>query len=254
MTNSQHRFSDRVDNYVKYRPHYPAALYDFLREKGIVAPHHVIADIGCGTGISAKLFLERKHTVYGIEPNSDMLNAASIYLSDFSGFRSVTAPAEQTGLPAQSVDLVLCAQAFHWFDQQACKKEFQRILKPEGKVLLVWNDRRTPDQGFLRSYEDFLRLCGTDYKEVNHRNVQDKNVFTTFFGHSDFEEARFDNHQDFNFEGLKGRVLSSSYIPGEGHKDHEYMLYCLKKLFIRYQQEGLVRFEYDTRIYYGTLK
>ncbi|MGZ4036290.1 MAG: class I SAM-dependent methyltransferase, partial [Bacteroidia bacterium] len=201
IANSQHRFSDRVDNYVSYRPHYPEMVYEFLAEKRLVFPGGTVADVGCGTGISAELFLKHHHIVHGIEPNAGMLAAAERYLGNYNTFAPSLQSAEQTGLPDHSIDLVVCAQAFHWFDKAASRKEFKRILKPGGQVLLLWNDRRTPDTGFLRSYEDFLQLCGTDYKEVNHRNTQDKSVFDAFFGHADYSEACFDNFQDFNFEG-----------------------------------------------------
>jgi ubiquinone/menaquinone biosynthesis C-methylase UbiE len=252
-TNSLHRFSDRVDNYVKYRPNYPEAVYDFLAEQGIVRPGYIIADIGSGTGISAELFLKHGHVVYGVEPNEDMLNAAKETIGAYTNFKAVKESAEHTNLSDQSIDLISCAQAFHWFDKTECKLEFKRILKPASQVLLMWNDRRTPKDGFLGSYEDFLQMFGTDYKEVNHKNTQDKKIFDEFFGKDNYHEARFDNFQNFNFEGLKGRVLSSSYMPGENHPDYEFMIACLKKIFVRYQQNGTVRFEYDTKLYYGIL-
>lgn len=249
-----HRFADRVDNYVKYRPHYPQEMFDFLLSKHILTENSVIADIGSGTGISTEPFLKLNLEVFAIEPNKEMREAAEKLLSVHKNFHSVNATAENTTIKDHSVDIIVAGQAFHWFDKEKAKQEFKRILKPEGYVVLLWNDRRTDSTEFLRSYEDFLQLCGTDYKEVNHKNIQDKKIFDSFFGENNYAEKWFDNFQEVDFAGLKGRVLSSSYMPNEGHKDYEHMIYCLKKVFARYQQNNTVRLEYDTKIYYGQLQ
>jgi len=245
-----HRFSDRVDNYVKYRPHYPAEVFDFLETESILLKGSVVADIGSGTGISAEPLLKRGYTVYGIEPNKEMREAAENLLGAFKNFKSLGAIAENTALENNSVDMILAGQAFHWFDKEKCKTEFKRILKPGGNVALMWNDRRTDTTDFLKVYEDFLQMFGTDYMDVNHKNTQDKRVFDAFFGRI-YKEKSFYNYQEVDFAGLKGRVLSSSYMPGEGHTDFEFMMYTLKKIFMRYQENGKVRLDYDTRIYYG---
>jgi ubiquinone/menaquinone biosynthesis C-methylase UbiE len=250
---STHRFADRVDNYIKYRPHYPQEMFDFLSAEKIISENSVVADIGSGTGISSEPFLNMGLEVYAVEPNKEMREAAEKLLGHHKKFHSVNASAEKTGLIDRSIDVIIAGQAFHWFDKEACKKEFKRILKPGGYIVLLWNDRRTDSTDFLRSYEDFLQLCGTDYKEVNHKNTQDKKIFDAFFGEGNYTEKWFYNFQDVDFTGLKGRVLSSSYMPNEGHKDHEHMMYCLKKVFARYQQNNTVRLEYDTKIYYGPL-
>ncbi|MBS1635448.1 MAG: methyltransferase domain-containing protein [Bacteroidetes bacterium] len=250
--NSLHRFSDRVDNYVRYRPHYPEAAYAFMETAGLLNPGACVADIGSGTGISAKPLLERGYRVTGIEPNADMRHAAESMLSSFPNFKSLEATAENTSLPDQSIDMILAGQAFHWFDRERSRVEFKRILKPGASVVLMWNDRRTDTSDFLKVYEDFLQMFGTDYKEINHKNTQEKQVFDAFFGGS-YKQTSFYNFQDVDFAGLKGRVLSSSYMPNEGHKDYDFMIYCLKKIFTRYQQNGLVRLDYDTQIYYAPL-
>ena len=250
--NSLHRFSDRVDNYIRYRPHYPGEAYAFLETELLLKPGHVVADIGSGTGISAQPLLQQGYTVIGIEPNTDMRLAAENLLKDFPNFKSVEATAETTQLEDQSVDLILAGQAFHWFDRERCKPEFKRILKPGGQVVLMWNDRRTDSTDFLKVYEDFLQMFGTDYKEINHKNTQDKQIFEAFFG-AGYKQKSFYNYQEVDFAGLKGRVLSSSYMPNEDHADYNHMIYCLKKIFTRYQQNGLVKLDYDTQLYYGTL-
>ncbi|MGZ4098389.1 MAG: class I SAM-dependent methyltransferase, partial [Bacteroidia bacterium] len=152
----EERFNNRVDNYIKYRPHYPAAVYDYLLEENVLFNSSLIADVGCGTGISSDLFLKRGNKVFGIEPNGNMLKAATEYLSVFPSFIPIAANAENTTLPDQSIDVIICAQAFHWFNRQQAKAEFKRILKPQGNVVLMWNDRQTNTTDFLKVYEDFL--------------------------------------------------------------------------------------------------
>ncbi len=248
------RFSDRVDNYVKYRPHYPAEVFDHLERERIFQKGTAVADIGSGTGISAEPLLKRDYTVYGIEPNKDMREAAEKILAQYPGFKSIDGTAENTKLEDDSVDSIIAGQAFHWFDRPKTRTEFKRILKPGGQIALMWNDRQTDTTDFLKVYEDFLQMFGTDYKEVNHKNTQDKKIFDEFFGEGNYTEKTFFNYQDVDFTGLKGRVLSSSYMPNEGHKDFDFMVACLKRIFMRYQEKGLVRLAYDTKIYYGRLK
>jgi SAM-dependent methyltransferase len=246
------RFSDRVENYVKYRPGYPEEVLDRLREAGALTPDAVIADVGSGTGISSWLYLENGFEVFGVEPNDEMRKAAENYLSAYKRFHSVKGTAEQTTLKDHSVDMILAGQAFHWFDAEKTKAEFKRILKPGGKVVLVWNDRRTDSTDFLRAYEDLLKMFGTDYAKVNHKNIDEK-VFDAFWGEGKWNSFAVDNFQDFTFEGLKGRLFSSSYVPPEDHADSPFMVSVLKKIFARYQENGTVRFEYDTRVFYGKL-
>ena len=256
MTVVTNRFSDRVDNYVKYRPHYPAEVVEFLKTEKIISENSVIADIGSGTGISSELFLKNNCKVFGVEPNEPMRSAAETILKNYAEkklFVSVDGKAETTTLENNSVDVIVCAQAFHWFNNDAFKQECKRILKPNGYVVLMWNDRRTDSTDFLKVYEDFLQMFGTDYKEINHKNTQEKSQFDNFFGKDKYQEKSLYNYQDVNFEGLKGRVLSSSYMPNEGHADFDHMIYCLKKIFTRYQENGLVRLDYDTKIYFGQL-
>jgi SAM-dependent methyltransferase len=254
MTIVTNRFSDRVDNYVKYRPHYPGEVIAFLLSEKILFPGAVIADIGSGTGISSELFLKNNYKVFGIEPNEPMRQAAENLLQNYSDkgfFLSVDAKAENTTLENESVDVVVCAQAFHWFNNPEFKKECKRILKPNGYIVLMWNDRRTDTTDFLKVYEDFLQMFAVDYKQVNHKNTQDESVFDNFFGKGNHKEKSFYNFQEVDLEGLKGRVLSSSYMPNQGHQDFDHMLYCLKKIYNRYQEENKVRLDYDTKLFYG---
>lgn len=250
--NTLNRFSNRVDNYIKYRPDYPHEVITFLKQEGILTRESVIADIGSGTGISAELFLKEGNVVYGVEPNKEMRQAAQKLLASYKNFCSIDGSAEITMLPTEDIDIIIAGQAFHWFDKEKCKSEFRRILKPNGIIILMWNDRRTDNTPFLRAYEDFIQLFATDYKEVNHKNMDEK-IFNDFFGEANYALESFDNFQHFDFEGLKGRVLSSSYMPDENHTDFNFMMSVLKKIFNRFQENGKVTLEYDTKIYYGKL-
>jgi SAM-dependent methyltransferase len=246
------RFSSRVEYYTKYRPRYPQSVLEFLRRELNLQESSVIADIGSGTGISSELFLAAGNKVFGIEPNSEMRQAAEKYLSSYSQFHSFDGKAEATGLPARSVDFILAGQAFHWFDRQACRQEFLRILRPRGWVVLLWNDRRQ-DSSFLNAYENFLRTYAIDYEVVDHRLITE-DVLREFFGSANFHFRMFDNEQVFDFEGLKGRVLSCSYMPMEGHPNFQKMIDAMKILFQRFQQNGRITMGYNTLMYYGRFK
>lgn len=249
---STSRFSNRVENYIKYRPGYPEAVVSFLEAQHLLTKESVIADAGSGTGISAELFLKHGNTVYGLEPNREMREAAERLLNSYTGFKSIAATAENTTLTGSSIDLIIAGQAFHWFDKQKCRAEFRRILKPGGTAVLMWNDRRTDSTPFLRAYEDCIRMFATDYREVDHKNITAQ-TFDDFYGKGNYKMQSFDNAQLVDYEGLKGRLLSSSYIPTEEHPDFNFMLSVLKKVFTRFAENGKVSIDYDTKIYYGTL-
>jgi SAM-dependent methyltransferase len=248
--NATTRFSDRVADYVKYRPTYPIEILDLLAARCGLTPESVVADIGSGTGILTKLFLENGNPVIGVEPNREMREAGEHFLSEYGRFTSIDAAADATRLPAGAIDLIVVGQAFHWFDRDKTRKEFLRILNPDGVVVLLWNDRRTDATPFLRDYEAMLHQYGTDYAEINHKNVQDKTVFAPFFGGA-FFEASFDNVQRFDFEGLMGRLHSSSYVPAKNQPNYAPLTKRAREIFDANQVDGYVAFEYDTRVYYG---
>ncbi len=250
MTNSTQRFSDRVDNYVRYRPGYSDVLIAVLHEKTGLTSDHAIADIGSGTGISTELFLNNGNSVYAVEPNDAMRGAADSHLSTFSSYHSVNGTAEVTTLADASVEYVVAGQAFHWFDKTAAKAEFQRILRPDGWVALFWNNRQTDSTPFLRAYEQLLQDYATDYNQVNHTNVDDA-VFGAFFRDGVYETVTFPNAQYFNYEGVKGRLLSSSYAPNEDDPRSAPMLDALQRIFDEHQLDGQVAFEYTTELHIG---
>lgn len=248
--NSTRRFSDRVENYAKYRPAYPKEFIDYLYANLGFSKDSIIADIGAGTGILTGLLLDRGSRVVGVEPNREMRKAAETLLEEYSKFVSIDGTAENTGIADNSVNYVICAQAFHWFDKNACKKEFQRILKPGGKVVLVWNNRKVHESGFSTEYEELLRTYANDYKEVNQKLITD-DEFKIFFQNGAFDKVIFSNTQMFDFEGLKGRLLSNSYTPLPGESNYETIMAELKNMFDKYKLDGTVLFEYETEGYVG---
>ena len=252
MTNPTLRFSSRVENYVKYRPGYPTGVVDTLTKECGLNPNSVVADIGSGTGILSELFLKNGNRVFGIEPNRAMREAGEQLLGKYSDFTSVDGTAEATGLADCSVDFVTAGQAFHWFDRKRARKEFARILNPGGWVALIWNERLTDTSPFLRAFEDLLQRYGTDYAAVDHRNV-DTDAITAFFAPQPFTLRKFENRQVFDYDGLKGRLLSSSYTPEPGHPNHPPMLEALRALFDKHQSNGKVSFDYVTLLYFGQL-
>jgi SAM-dependent methyltransferase len=251
-TDSKERFANRVADYVRYRPGYPREVLDLLREECGLQPDSVIADIGSGTGLLTQLFLEYGNLVYGVEPNAEMRHAGEEFLKKYPRFRSVAASAESTTLPDASVDLVVAGQAFHWFEPCAARTEFARILRPGGRVALIWNERMKDTSPFLREYETLLRTFGTDYDTVSERYPQVQSM-EDFFGPGAMTKRSFANAQVFDFDGLRGRLLSSSYTPPQGHPQHQPMLAALEKLFATHAKDGGVRFEYLTHVYYGQL-
>lgn len=249
--NSINRFSDRVENYVKYRPHYPKEVIEYLKSQNMLGDNSVIADIGSGTGISTELFLSNGNKVYAVEPNKEMREAAEKLLCEDKNFVSVNGTAEETTLPDGSVDIAVAGQAFHWFDIPKTKAEFKRILKSDGYVVLMWNVKQLDSSPFMKAYEDMLLTFGTDYREVKHENLGE-DIFKLFFENG-CDIKTFDNEQLFDFEGVKGRLLSSSYAPNVSHPDYEPMVNALRKVFDEYNTDGKVRFEYITTVYSGRL-
>lgn len=252
-SDSTERFSSRVADYVRYRPDYPPALLDWLHQDIGVPTETLVADIGAGTGISTRLFLAAGHPVIAVEPNAAMREAAEQLLApDYLRLKVADGTAEATGLADNSVGLVAAAQAFHWFDTAAVRREWARILQPEGMALVFWNSRLLDASPFLIGYEQLLLEFGTDYTEVAER-YQDDDTMRAWFGEGLRGMARLPNVQRMDYDGLRGRLLSSSYAPQPGHPRHAAMLDALQQLFDAHAVDGQIAFEYQTRAFVGTL-
>lgn len=247
------RFSNRVADYVKARPAYPRGVLDALVRSVGFARDWVVADVGAGTGISTRLLLEHGNRVVAIEPNDAMRAAADAQFASDPNYRSLPGTAEATTLDGTSVDLVLAAQAFHWFDRAGFRRECDRILRPGGCLALVWNDRQTAGTPFLDRYEQLLHEFGTDYKAVNHRNIGADDI-ASFFAPATMQLFELENAQHFDLDGLRSRLLSSSYAPAAEDPRSVPMLAALRELFDQTSTDGVVEMRYTTQLYVGRLK
>lgn len=249
MANTVERFSNRVANYVKYRPDYPREVIGHLTANCGLTEDSIIADVGCGPGQSSRMFLENGNRVIGVEPNEAMRAAAKEILGEFANFTVVDGTSENTTLPAASVDFVVAAQAFHWFDADKAQSEFRRILRPGGHVVLIWNERQLDTTPFLVEYEKLLLKYGSDYTKVRHENV-DALKLDDFF-QSGYGSAVFENVQAHDFEGIKGRMFSASYMPSETDPNARHLTDELRELFAKHSERGKINIIYDTRVYYS---
>lgn len=245
------RFSSKVDNYRKYRPTYPAEVIDLLRHECGLTSEAVVADIAYGTGLFTKLLAETGARVIGVEPNAPMRQAGEEYLAAYANFRSIEGTAEATGLADRSIDLLAAAQAAHWFDVEKAKREFLRVLKPKGWVVLLWNKRSLDATPFAKAYEQVLLDYATDYKEIRH-DEKEEAIAREFFGDRGKYKV-FSWRQEFDYEGAEGRMLSSSYVPQAAHPRYGAMLADLKKVFDKHQVGGQVPFDYETQVFYGQI-
>ncbi len=244
------RFSDRVENYIKYRPRYPDAVLEVLREHTDLTSDAIIADIGSGTGIfSEQLLGAGQQAVIGVEPNDAMRAAAEDLLAQYTGFQSINGTSEVTHIASHSVDLIVAAQAFHWFDPIPTRQEFRRILKPNGWVALLWNARFRHETPFMAGYTALLETYCPDYKDVEHGRAEANNL-VTLYGTAP-RCITMPNAQYFDFEQLKGRFLSSSYSPKPNSTHYSAAMRALTELFAAHAQTGQIAFEYTTKVYLG---
>lgn len=238
MIDSKKRFSETAKVYDKYRPSYPKELVTWIINASKLKRGSSIADIGCGTGISTRLFLNRGFDVVGIDPNDDMLSVARKTDGDFY----IKGEATKTGLQTHSIDLLVTAQAMHWFDLIPTLKEFKRVLKPGCWCFAFWNIRKeTP---ILRDYNLLISRSSKEYSKTPKPDVVIKKL-KTFKELKNIKEQEFSYSQKFNHKSLEGRAFSSSYI-AHGVKDKELFKSELKRLFGKYQKNREVTFDYRT--------
>jgi SAM-dependent methyltransferase len=248
MRDPTERFGDRAENYAKFRPGYPDAMLRSLRD--VVSPPAVVADIGSGTGILTRQLLENGYELYAIEPNGPMRSEAERALGGCPRFRSVHGTAEATTLPDGAVDLITCAQAFHWFDRVKARLEFCRILKGAGRVAIVWNERLENASEVNRKYDDILRRMAPEYSTVSHRKVSLEDI-EAFFVTGEVQLCTFPNEQVLDRHGFLGRLLSSSFVPNVGQSGHHEIVGAASDIFDQYEVDGTVSLVYETRLYLG---
>jgi SAM-dependent methyltransferase len=248
MREPTERFSDRVENYAKYRPNYPHSVLQFFHT--LIRPPGTVADIGSGTGILTLQLLNSGYEVYAVEPNEAMRGEADWSLGVHSAFHSVRGTAESTTLADRSIDLITCAQAFHWFDRIKTKLEFRRILKVEGLAALVWNERLEDASVVNREYEKLLRSLAPDYQNVSHRQVGLEEI-RAFFDPGEVELRTFRNDQILDRERFLGRLLSSSYVPNLGQPGYREIVDAAAEVFDALSIGGKITFDCETKVYVG---
>ncbi len=243
-------FSGRAAAYDKGRPSYAKALIDHLyREEGF-SDNSVIADIGSGTGIFSKLLLERGSFVYGVEPNADMREAAVKAFAGCSRFVQYDGTASHTGLPDHSVDFVTAAQAFHWFDTMEFQAECRRILKPGGKIFLLWNIRDEEDP-VNKEWFSVLRKHCPKFRGPNGGFRPEDGRIEAFF-EGNYDRLAFDNPLVYDTEEkFVSRCLSGSYALREGDAGYAAFVKALKALYAEFAEDGILLVQNDTVVYTG---
>lgn len=254
---SKERFSSRVDAYREFRPRYPVEVVALLEQHCGLTSSSVIADVGAGTGVLAELFLQHGNSVFAIEPNRAMRSACEELRSQYPKLTCLDGSAETTTLPNHCADFVTVGQALHWFHLERARTEFVRILQAGGWCSVIYNERRMGGDAFHDGYERILREFGTDYEAVRSKYPQQQKLEEFFASKNGtsapMQQASFPNAQKFNFEGLLGRILSSSYMPQPGHPRYAAMLHAIDELFSQCQENAQVRLEYDCVVTYGRL-
>jgi len=251
MKNSITKFTGKVDYFAKFRPAYPEQIIGLLERKIDFDSSKDIADIACGTGILSRLFLTNGNLVFGVEPNEEMRLKSEKDLSKFLNFISVSGTAENTALADKSVDIITVGQAFHYFDLKVIKKEFKRILRKDGYVIIVWNERKNSTQ-FMKDLNNILKSLNQEYEEAE-KNLIDKKLLNTFYNEENLESGSFPNFQTLDLNGLKGRVQSITYVPESGD-EHKRIMNEVKDVFDKYNNGNLVKMEYTTKVFWGKIK
>ena len=243
------KFTGRAEAYSKYRPTYPREIIDILNAQIGFSKDKIVADVGSGTGILTKIFLDNGNRVFGIEPNDEMRSFAEKNLFSYDNFVSMNQSAENTGLSSGSIDLVTAGQALHWFDPDQSRIEFTRILRPSGYVMIVYNERGTGDGGVMDGYE---KLINKNSKASVVPDI-DAEYLVKFFNSKNYREFTVPNKQVLDFDALVGRAASASYLPSKNDPGYEKMKQDLRRLFDEHQENGVITLIYATTIFLGQI-
>lgn len=251
------RFSARAGEYMRHRPEYPQAALDFLEEQDYLGMGTKVADVGSGTSIFTRQLIGKGCEVWAVEPNAAMRTLAETQLGERAMFHSVPADAEDTRLDDGSVELVTAAQAFHWFDAEAAREEFSRILQSPKRVAFLWNIRDREGSPFMEALEDVIRTHGENYDEIVGGYERHVEKLEAFFGgtraEGAFDHRTFEHSQTVDEHGLLGLVTSFSYMPRPNDEGFDAMVEALREVFADHAEAGSVEIQYLTELYYGTL-
>jgi SAM-dependent methyltransferase len=244
------KFSKKAEVYSKYRPSYPKQIIEISGAQISFTKDKIVADVGSGTGILSRIFLDNGNFVYGVEPNDEMRSFAEKNLAKYPKFVSLNRLAEDTGLPNGSVDLVTAGQALHWFDRDRARKEFARILKkPSGYVMIVYNERKKKDAAM----DDYDRLVDRNASKSETPDI-DSEYLAKFFATKDYKEFTVANEQVLDYDGLVGRATSASYLPSVGEPGFDLLEKDLKELFAKYEENGKIVLRYETILFLGQIR
>ena len=248
---NEHKFDKKGEIYSKARPSYPDELFIYLKDQNLISESTVAADIGSGTGIFTEKLCPYVSRVFAVEPNDGMRSVAEGKYAAYENIISVNGCAEDTKLSDKSVDFITVAQAFHWFDRQSFKTECRRILKNDGNILLVWNDRDTESELIRENYEINRKFC-PNFKGSSNGIDFGKDSFADFFD-GDFEVINFRNDLIYDKDAFISRCLSSSYAPNQGDENYNMYVNELRELFEKYSKSSVVPYPYITRCYIGNV-
>jgi len=247
---SARRFDRRAASYARARPGYPEELLDHLFEKGVLEAGFQVADVGSGTGIFSKMLMDRRLTVYAIEPNEEMRREAERALGAKPGFRSIDGRAESTTLDNGSVDAVCAAQSFHWFDPPRARKEFQRILKPKRFVVLVWNQREVSKGSFVEDYDGIIGRYSSEHGEIDSRKNEPERIFQG----SRYDRIELRHSKEYDLPTLLEYAISVSHLPGPWDPSYVDFSNEVREVFERHQISGKISWTMRATCCYGRLK
>lgn len=231
------RFTGRADAYAVGRPTYPPVAIDRLLA-GLGDPHAlVVADLGAGTGISARVVAEKGPRVVALEPNAAMRAKAEPH----PRITWVEGTAETTTLDDASVDVAAAFQAWHWFDHDAAVRELRRVVRPGGRIALLSYERDEHD-AFTRELGNIFRTHATEPIEKLRADALAR--FTAIPG---ARRSEYLNIQKLDRPGIHARLSSSSYMPHEGPAEAA-MLADADALFARYSREEAVQIRLVTYV------
>ncbi|RXJ02465.1 SAM-dependent methyltransferase [Anaerobacillus alkaliphilus] len=246
-----HKFNGKAGIYSLYRPDYPDQLIKDIIEEFHLNKNSLIADIGSGTGIFSKKLLKFQLQVVAVEPNEEMRDVAKSELNEYTRFTSINGTAENTTLEANSIDIITVAQAFHWFNQGKFKKECQRILKPGGKVFIVFNNRDIHSDVSKEIISIFKKYC-SDFRGFSNGIEEDLDVYNNFFT-TDYSYNSYDFPLLYDKSSFIGRHLSASYALKEGDPLYPQFLEEFSNLFDFYQKDGILHLPNVTKSYWGSV-
>ena len=250
MIDNTQRFNKKVTNYIKYRPNYsPEMITTLINQIGLNSKS-VVADIGAGTGIFTRQLADYVGSVYAVEPNIPMFEALEVLSKSNLNIVFINAPAESTTLPDNSVDCICVAQAFHWFDKDKTKREFKRILRKSGKVILIWN--WPVINNIVIEYDKLLTKYCPEFKGYNDDSKSFDKDYSGFFsnGYSHYE---FENYQKLVKESFIGECLSSSYAPNSKDKYYHQLITDLNTFFEKYSKNEELLFPLKSHCFIGSV-